>query len=263
MKVMKLSPDAVSYLSSRKMFNGAFDSKTIAGIPIPADVPRKIKIVVHPMAYLKMVRLIIFFQTEVGWHGLIQRSNEDPSKFILSDVMVYPQNVTGSTITTDEVRMTEWLDRFPDESFRQIRFHGHSHVNMGVFSSGTDDDLQRDLVEMMTNPDDFYLFFIMNKRLELFIRLYDNKFGVMYETADCEVEIVDEETDLTAFIADAYQQVKPVAVTSATNNQKTAGASSGKSTSITPPTKQSYPDDYPLGYWEDDYWAKCEGRYYQ
>lgn len=262
MKVMKLSQDAVSYLSSRRMFNGSFDAKTMANIPIPSDVPREAKIVVHPMAYLKMVRLIMSFQTEVGWHGLIQRSLDDPSSFVLSDIMVYPQNVTGSTITTDEVRMTEWLDRFPDESFRQIRFHGHSHVNMDVFSSGTDDDLQRDLVEMMTNPDDFYLFFIMNKRLELFLRLYDNKFGVMYETADCVVEIADDGADLTAFLADAHQQVKPVAVAPAKSDSKPTNSSDEYASAVLPP-KTSCPDDYPLGYWEDGYWAKCEGRYFQ
>ncbi len=282
MKSMTLHPGALEYLQKFKMFNGGFDTKIMSGIPLPEGVPAKARIVVRPMAYLKMVKLIMEFSTEVGWHGLVHRDSEDPSTYIIEDVMVYPQNVTGTTITTDETRMTNWLDTFPDEQFKQIRFHGHSHVNMGVFSSGTDDDLQRDLIGMMKNPEDFYLFFIMNKRLEIFIRLYDNKFGVMYESSDCDVYITDGTNDIVKFIQDSKAQVKAVTY-SYTGNQYGKGgnyqgnkpsnpaqntkqplppANQGKSTQSVQEDDYGY-DDYPLGYFDGYDWVECRGGYYQ
>ena len=281
MKNMNMHAGALDYLSQTRLFNGAIPANIMAKLPLPEGVPSKVKIVVKPIAYLKMVRLIMDFTTEVGWHGLCHRDEIDPTTFIIEDVMVYPQNVTGSTITTDEQRQAEWLDKFPDEQFKQIRFHGHSHVNMGVFSSGTDDDLQRDLVGMLRQPEDFYLFFIMNKRLETFVRLYDNKYGVMFETGDVEIYITDGENDIIRFLNESKAQVKAVAYNygkSAVAAQTTATAAPAVSTPATPATKSTAAptkenkvphggygydyDDTPLGYWEHGEWITCAGGVY-
>lgn len=276
MKSMTLHPGAFEYLQKFKMFNGVFDTKILSGIPLPDGTPTRVKVVVRPVAYLKMLKLIADFTTEVGWHGLVHRDSEDPATYIIEDVMVYPQNVTGTTIKTDEVRMTNWLDTFPDEQFKQIRFHGHSHVNMGVFSSGTDDDLQRDLIGMMKNPEDFYLFFIMNKRLEIFIRLYDNKFGVMYETSDVDLFITDGVNDIVRFMEESRAQVKAVSYTPPVNRNWTSNANAGGNKPSLPPAPQSKAsnavqddtdtyteDDWPIGYYDRYNWVSCEGGYAQ
>lgn len=277
MKSMTLHEGAIAYLRNYKMFNGGWDNKVLSGIPFPEGTPKRIKVIVRPVAYLKMVRLIMDFTTEVGWHGICHRDANDPTTYIIEDVMVYPQDVTGSTIKTDVTRMTQWLDQYPDEIFKQIRFHGHSHVNMGVFSSGTDDDLQRDLIGMMRNPEDFYLFFIMNKRLEIFVRLYDNKYGVMYESADTDIFIMDETTDIVQFLQDSKAQVKAVSYTPPANQNRAGNApQSGDKQSLPPAysggknSKSSWEEDYldgddfPLGYWNDaGRFVSCEGRYYQ
>ena len=284
MKNMKLHTGAIDYLSRFKMFNGAFSSKIMAEAPLPEGTPQKVKVIVRPLAYLKMVRLIMDFTTEVGWHGLCHRDENDPATYIIEDVMVYPQQVTGTTIKTDEARHTEWYNQFPDEQFSQIRFHGHSHVNMGVFSSGTDDDLQKDLVGMMTKPDDFYIFFIMNKSLNLFIRIYDNKFGVMFETGDVDVSITDGVNDIIKFLRESKEQVKAVTysygkntaidreiATAAQTNKSASGANQKPMAQSSPsgslPAKlagdydyDDYDDD-PLGYWRNGIWVPCEGAY--
>lgn len=278
MKNMTLHSGAVDYLSRYKMFNGAFASKIMAAMPVPEGTPKRVKVIVRPIAYLKMVRLIMDFTTEVGWHGLCHRDENDPMTYIIEDVIVYPQNVTGTNITTDEVRQTVWLDQFPDEQFAQIRFHGHSHVNMGVFSSGTDDDLQRDIVDMMTKPEDFYLFFIMNKRLEIFVRLYDNKYGVMFETSDVDISIADEENNLNEFLRESRAQVK--AVTYNYNKSTVANPTVANKSPIYPSaltiantTKNTAPpspnegettvvgyddfDDQPVGFWDNGQYVRC------
>ena len=298
MKNLVLHPAAVDYLKTKKLFDGKFEAKIFNEMPLPADVPSKATILVNPVAYTKMVQLIMGFASEVGWHGLIHRDDTDPSVFHLEDILVYPQTVTGTNITADQNREYEWLMSLGAEKCKKLRFHGHSHVNMGVFSSGTDDDLQRDLVNMLNQPDDFYLFFIMNKRLEIFVRLYDNKFGVMFETKDVTIHITDGVLDLSKFMEDARAEVKPAVYTppvAGTNQHNkynggnsvantpsknlpsapSKGVSSkqtGKNKNTTPPTgvnkldppdledsDDSYEGDYPFGYFNGDEWIPCRG----
>lgn len=287
MKNFLVHQGVIDYLRGAKLLDGKFDNKTLASLPLPEGVPKRATIIVRPMAYAKMIGLIMGFSTEVGWQGICHRDPENDSVFIIEDVMVYPQNVTGTTITTDEKRQTEWLDALDDETFKQLRFHGHSHVNMGVFSSGTDDDLQRDLTNMLVRPDDFYLFFIMNKRLELFVRLYDNKFGVVYERNDVDVCVTDGVSDLGKFMTESKAQVTTTYYTPpATNpNCKTNNTSQPSSSQLPPQSdktnasagstqKQSsvyaghdydddYDDDDPYGYYDGRRWVACEGRYAQ
>ena len=222
MKLMNMHPAAIEYLSRIKLLDGKFDPRSLAGIPLPEGIPQRVNVVVRPMAFVKMEHLIRNFTTEIGWHGICKRSPSDDSTYIIEDVFVYPPKVTGTNITTDETKHGEWLNTFPDEVFNHMRFHGHSHVNMGVFSSGTDDDLQRDLISMLVDPNDFYLFFIMNKRMEVFVRLYDNKFGVVYETKDVTVTISDGETDLDTFMKDSRSLVTTVTYTPTTTGNQTS-----------------------------------------
>ena len=212
MKNMKLHASALDYLRGVRLMNGKIEDRDMNAIPLPADAPKRVEIRIKPGAYAKMITLLKSFSTEIGWHGICKRDAEQSNVFTIEDIFVYPQIVTGSNINTDESAQDEWNRSFSNEDFNNLRFHGHSHVNMGVFSSGTDDDLQRDIINMLTG-DSFYLFFIMNKRLDLFIRLYDAKYSVMYETADCDVVIADDGLDLVAFLEDSKKMVKERKVT--------------------------------------------------
>lgn len=212
MKNMMLHPTALDYLRNVRLMNGKIEERDMNAIPLPADAPHRVEIRIKPGAYAKMVTLLKSFSTEIGWHGICKRDPEQDNVFTIEDIFVYPQVVTGSNINTDEAAQDEWNRSFSDEDFKNLRFHGHSHVNMTVFSSGTDDDLQRDIINML-NGDKFYLFFIMNKRLDLFVRLYDAKYGVMYETNDCDVIIADDGVDLVAFLEDSKKMVKERQIT--------------------------------------------------
>ena len=44
--------------------------------------------------------------------------------------------------------------------------------------------------------------------MDLFVRLYDAKYSVMYETKDCDVRLDGEGCDLNAFLEDAKGKVK-------------------------------------------------------
>ena len=282
MKNFTMHQEALDYLKGTRLLAGKFDAGFLNRMPLPSGVPQRIKVIVSPIAWVKMQLLIQGFSTEVGWQGTCVRDPEEETTFRLEDVMVYPQKVTGANITTDETKHGEWLDQFPTETFRKIRFHGHSHVDMGVFSSSTDDDLQFDKIKML-QPGDFYLFFIMNKKGDLFIRLYDNKFGVMYETADVDVVIGD------GFQPGEFMKSAREMVTQAYATYKTptyGGGQYPKTGSYTPPapaaktgsqpskekwSKELYDespyedrydaDDDPSGYYDQGgRWVSCAGR---
>lgn len=154
----------------------------------------------------KQQRLVNDFSSEVGWHGMIRRDPADTHKFIVEDILVFPQVVTGATVTPDQKQYQTWLAALPDEQFNHIRYHGHSHVNMGTTPSGTDDKWQTDILDMLPEGD-FYVFMIVNKKSEFNIRIFDMANNILYENTDVDVEFEGGDK-LTEFIANAKALVE-------------------------------------------------------
>lgn len=121
-------------------------------------------------AYNKMASLVANFSTEIGWHGLARRVGE--SMYEIYDVIVYPQEVTGVNIETDEGRYGFWLMSQPDEVFPNVRMHGHSHVRMDCYPSPLDRATYEKLLVDLP-ADSFYIFLIMNKYGDSWAQIYD------------------------------------------------------------------------------------------
>ena len=151
-------------------------------------------------AWAKQQALINECNKEVGWHGVARRG-DDPEKdeYVISDILVYPQEVTGSTVTTDQVAYQTWLMNHDDEVFNNIRYQGHSHVNMTTSPSGVDTSLY-DRILAQLEDDMFYIFMIWNKRGEKTIKIYDLEKNVLFETADVTVTVIEtpDDADLLA-----------------------------------------------------------------
>jgi hypothetical protein len=81
-------------------------------------------------AYRKTLALVTEFSDEVGWHGAVSRLGVN--EFVIEDIFVYPQQVTGSTVSTEQAAYTEWLYGLDDDTFGKIRMQGHSHVNIAI-----------------------------------------------------------------------------------------------------------------------------------
>ena len=124
--------------------------------------------------------------TECAINGFVFRSGND---FLIEEVSVYPQVVQPAFVTDDDARYVEWLLEIPEEKANRIRFQAHSHVNMGVTPSKTDDDTWFDTASM--SPD-YYIFMIVNKRGEFSIFLYDNETNTIYDKEDLVIDIVDD-----------------------------------------------------------------------
>lgn len=168
---------------------------------------RKAQVYFTALAWAKMTALIRDFDKEVAWHGVASR-DEDESKdaYIISDIVVYPQTVSGATVEMDTEEYAKWLmENVDDERFEHIHMQGHSHVNMAPNPSSVDLNHQEEILNML-GDDDFYIFMIWNKSLANNIKIYDLKKNVLFEDKDITYE--HEQGDIDEFIKQSKEMVK-------------------------------------------------------
>ena len=171
----------------------------------PTDVEKQY-VYITAAAYLKMLTYTFASEKEIAWHGtVIADLEKHPNKFVVSDVFLYPQSVTGATVTTDQTKYNEWTETLDDDTFNSLRFQGHSHVRMGVTPSGVDTTFYEDLVQNLHNGE-FYIFMILNKNQDMYFRIYNTATNIMYDKDDIEVIILDDTNE--NLIADAKTDIK-------------------------------------------------------
>lgn len=158
-------------------------------------------------AWDKMAALIREFSQEVAWHGIAERSGNDSENiYVISDIVVYPQTVSGASVEMDTEEYAAWLmENADDERFARIRMQGHSHVNMNPTPSSVDLEHQEEILNML-GDDDFYIFMIWNKSLSSNIRIYDMKKNILFEDGD--ITWSREHDELDDFVAEAKKMVK-------------------------------------------------------
>lgn len=201
-------------------------------------VTRKATVFFSEKAWLKMEALINGFDKEVAWHGIAYR-DEDPTKdnYYITDILVYPQMVTGATVNTDQKEYEKWLMELDDKTFNNLRMQGHSHVNMGVTPSAVDTQYYDDILDRLED-DMFYIFMIWNKKAQKTVKIYDFAKNVLFDTFDCEVKVVDGEYGLSKFVDEAKANVKDRVYTS---NHNTYATSSYQTPKYTPPATTTKP----------------------
>lgn len=170
-----------------------------------ADRKDRAKVSITGKAWAKMQILVQTFDSEVAWHGFVTRDESEPASFVITDIVLYPQEVTGATVNTDQQEYQNWMFGLTDEQLLSMRFQGHSHVNMGVTPSPTDVEHQESIVCQMKN-DDFYIFGIFNKKGDITLRVFDCKTNVYYETKDIDFEVVKD--DISVLRDDMKTMVK-------------------------------------------------------
>ena len=160
---------------------------------------KKCTVVFNPVAWAKMWMLVDYFNSEVAWNALCRRSDHDDSVFLVDDVLVHKQKVTGGTVRTDPAEYDEWLGAFDDETFAKIRLHGHSHYQCFASPSPLDTELQEDIISQLSG-DMFYIFMIINRRRQMWLRVVDKKTDVDAEGADVSWNVKDDSMDLGVFL---------------------------------------------------------------
>ena len=163
-----------------------------------------VTILFEPVAFAKMLMVLHTFDSEVAWHGIVERPVEDT--FVIKDILVYPQEVTGATVNTDQEGYTKWLISLDDDVANAMHMQAHSHVNMPVSPSSVDLAHQEEIIKQLSG-EFYYIFMIWNKRMERNIKVYDMASNTLYENADVSVGIAGDGADLNAFIDDAKKKV--------------------------------------------------------
>lgn len=171
---------------AKRLLSGRISGKFEYDFGNVSKVDRKATLHVSTTAYIKMKRLVNKQPDEVGWHGIARRGDGD--EYFIDDIMIYPQEVTGSTVTVDQNGYEEWLGALDDATFNALRFQGHSHVNMGCTPSSVDKNLYDGILSGLSD-DDFYIFAIFNKKSERMINIYDMKKNVLFESQDISMVV--------------------------------------------------------------------------
>lgn len=171
-----------------------------------AKVEEKAVLYFTETAWMKMQYLIAVFGSECAWHGVVERHGEDKSEFVVKDVLGYPQQVTGATVTTDQKEYEDWMNGLDDNTFNALKFHGHSHVNMGVTPSSVDNEHQRGIVSQL-NDSQFYIFGIFNKSGNRWLKIFDMKRNIVFEKDDIEVKILMDGSKCYDLMEDADKKI--------------------------------------------------------
>lgn len=197
--IEKVRTDFLTALKAGKWKDGVIDFHAEIG-----TVDRKATVFFNADAWCKMQWLIQEFDSEVGWHGIAYRVEGDDA-YCIEDILVYPQEVDNTTVTTDQGEYEKWLMSHDDDVFPNIRMQGHSHVNMSTSPSAVDKNLYKGIVEQLKG-DMFYIFLIWNKKNERNIMIYDFAKNILFENKDITVRV--EGYDFDIFAKDAKEKVK-------------------------------------------------------
>lgn len=135
------------------------------------------KVYITAEAYVKLRKLVDDTTTEIGWYGTVTKMPGFESVFVIDDILVYPQTVTGATCVQDDDRVFEFELNLSTDQVNRKRFHGHSHVNMGVTPSGVDEQFYQDI---LTQVDDYFIIMITNKSGAYYTRFYDMQNNILY-----------------------------------------------------------------------------------
>lgn len=248
-RVINLTPEMLE--SVRKEFDemmstGRFANGVISFSRNIGKNDKKTTLFFSEMAYLKMMSLVWTTDKEIGWNGIVYKTENG---YYCTDILVYPQLVTQTTVESDDEKIHEWLIGIDDDTFRNMNMHGHSHVNMGVTPSGTDENDQKMILTQKLKDDSFYVFIIVNKKGDKNIRIYDLADNILYENGDVAVKLVEDGTGIIDFISESEAAVREKKYTPA-KTKYTYGTKASA-----PATTYGYDDD------EDWYRYGWRGNY--
>ncbi len=168
------------------------------------------------------MHLVNSLTTECQWYHKVKRVSKDDSDtivYVLTDLVIPKQTVSGAEVETDGEQMTsiitEVMGRFADkekkekhlaynEFMSQMNCWVHSHVNMPVNPSGTDNSTWAEQVKtgFETWSDEPQIMMIFNKKDQCFTRVADPVVNMIFENVP--LHVIKPEIDLS-YVEDAIK----------------------------------------------------------
>lgn len=178
------------YLDKTRFTNNTIDfTYNISGLTNQQNIIKP-TLYISATAYMKMMIYVRDTDTEIAWHGTVERY-PDRNAFFIKDVFLYPQKLSAATVQTDQEKYNKWLEDLDDETYNHLRFQGHSHVNFAVTPSGTDLQYYKDILNVLPK-NDYYIFIILNKTGAITALIYDLATNIIYETQDITIKLITQ-----------------------------------------------------------------------
>ena len=165
-------------------------------------------------AYLKIWALVNAHRGEIGWNMVIKPYKDG---YKVYDIVIYPQQVTGGSISVDNSRYGLWKAELPEEQDNNLFGHGHSHVNMPTGASG--EDILQQYEETAHKKHGFWLFQIWNKKGDVNSFFYDLDNELFYPNDQINLVIEIGEQTVDEFIEDSYKQLAYVPTVERTEDE--------------------------------------------
>ena len=173
------------------------ESKFTMSLDISNVAEDKVTILFTQKAYCRMQALVDYYDTEVGWYGLVEKL--DDKLYLVYDVKICKQYVNGGKVDTEDKDTLEFFNSLTDDEAEHMHFQAHSHVKMSTQASGIDLQNQADVVRNM-GKSGFYIFQIWNKSNDINTYLYDLDNNVFYDHKDVIIEIEDDDKLISDFL---------------------------------------------------------------
>ena len=207
-KIIKITPECKDEL--RKEFEVALSNVKLSDGRLNytksfGNIKRDATVFFTKLAWSKMQALIKDTDKEIAWHGLAYRGEDGKDEYFITDILVYPQEVSAATVNTDQEKYQMWLMTQEDDVFNNIRMQGHSHVNMGVTPSSVDNSLYERILDQLDDSM-FYIFLIYNKRGDKTFKIYDLAKNILFETVDVTVKILDDSSNFVQINIDGLSE---------------------------------------------------------
>ncbi len=164
-----------------------------------STINQELQLVIPLEAYRKIMGYTTVCNTEITGFADIVFDKEN-KKFIVEEVYLLEQEAGSTTVHMDEEVVAKFNHKMIKDGREQLpQMWWHSHVNMAVFLSGTDEDTLKDL-----QNNSFIIALVVNKRYQMKAKMY------VYKHTITEVlgETVEERSQITIEDLPVHVQVE-------------------------------------------------------
>lgn len=153
---------------------------------------RKFELLILERAFVKIQKIIDIADKEIGFLGISQRIGDT---FVIHDVYITEQEVSDTTCILDPEGLEKLIDPLLEQGIdlNNLRFWGHSHVNMTCGPSAQD---TRQIEDLLQDVPDYFIMGIFNKKNENYVEIHLKEEDLII----CNVPIKIEEDSLTLSI---------------------------------------------------------------